>query len=163
MITLLEHLRAKYYIGVTDDECARECKAMRAHVNARAAVEHLLRNFNYEAIHENIPSSVGNTAYSLDKGRTIMLCLRDVYPPHNIVDINTLMFVVIHEAAHIANWAEWGHGAHYWSVFKFLLREAVRVGVYKPIDYARNPTSYCSFRLDHNPLFDESIRTAYQN
>ncbi|MFA5767385.1 MAG: hypothetical protein WC919_05670 [Candidatus Paceibacterota bacterium] len=166
MIKLLEHLRAKYYIGATDDECGVACKTRRQakeYADARATIEHLLRGFNYEAIHENIPSSVGNTAYSLDKGRTIMLCLRDVRPPHNIVDINTLMFVIIHEAAHIANWTEWGHGPLYWSIFKFLLREAARIGVYDPIDYARTPATYCSFHLDHNPLFDRTIQTAYQN
>lgn len=164
MIRLLEHLRAKYYVGAADDECGRACQERaKKYADARASIEHLLRGFNYEAIHENVPSSVGNTAYSLDKGRTIMLCLRDMRPPHNVVDINTLMFVVIHEAAHIANWNEWGHGAHYWSVFKFLLREAAQIGVYKPIDYSRAPVDYCSFRLDHNPLFDQSIIAAYQN
>jgi hypothetical protein len=164
MITLLAHLRAKYHIGATDEECGETCAHWNAqHTEARETVAHLLRGYNYEEIHENTPTDPAHTAYSLDKGRVIMLCLRDSRPPHTMIDINTLMFVIIHEAAHIANWAEWGHGTHFWSVFKFLLAEAARIGVYAPIDYARHPRDYCSFRLNHSPLFDARIPSIYEN
>lgn len=163
MMALMRHLRAKYYIGTTDAECGRECMAQQNASAQRDSVDHLLRGFNYEEVHENLPSDPSSTAYSLDKGRKIMLCLREVRAPHNMIDINTLMFVILHEAAHIANWEEWGHGANFWSTFKFLLTEAARIGIYAPINYARAPRDYCGFRLDHNPLFDARIRILGEN
>lgn len=86
-----------------------------------------------------------------------MLCLRDNENPHNIVDIDTLMFVVLHEAAHVANYDEWGHETRFWRIFKYLLEEAVEVGIIRPIDYIRKPKNYCGFKIDHNPLFDSRI------
>jgi hypothetical protein len=159
MIRLLAHLRRKYKIGLTDAECAAECQQwIAANWRNREIMRHLLRDFNYEAIFEHKPPPGSKSvAYSLDKGGTIMLCLREIESPHKAVDINTLMFVVLHEAAHVANYDEWGHEIHFWRVFKCLLLEAVAIGVYEPEDYAKKPRTYCGFRLDHNPFFDDRI------
>lgn len=160
MIKLLDHLRVKYKIGITDEECGGACSEwIAAHHREREFIVHLLRDFNYEAIHENRPKPgiSKNVAYSLDKGRTIMLCLRGDREQNKIVDIDTLMFVVLHEAAHIANYDQWGHEAQFWQVFKYLLKEAVSVGVYEPSDYAKHPRNYCGFTLNHNPYFDSRI------
>lgn len=161
MLLLLAYLRRKYKIGATDSECARDCMQwMRAHAEGREVVRHLLRDFNYEVIYEFQPApGAKSVAYSLDKGRKIMLCLREQANPRNIVDIDTLMFVVLHEAAHIANYEEWGHEEKFWSIFKYLLEEAAQLGVYAPVDYARAPKNYCGFHLNHNPLFDARIES----
>jgi hypothetical protein len=156
MLKLLTHLRKKFKIGITDEECSDECKKwITNNYRERQCIDHLLRNFNYESIHENL-SSAKNVAYSLDKGKTIMLCLRDATNT-GIVDINTLMFVIIHEAAHIANYDEWGHGPKFWEIFKYLLQESVAIGIYKTVDYSKHPTRYCGFLLNHNPLTDPRI------
>lgn len=158
IMKLLSHLRAKYHVGAADDECAEDCARIRREKEARCAiVEHLLRGFNYEEVHEHNPSANGDVAYSQNKGERIMLCLRDAR--NGAPDINALMFVVLHECAHIANYNEWGHSARFWSIFKYLLIEAVEAGVYVPVDYSRNPSTYCEFRLDHNPYFDAGIET----
>ncbi|MCK9604026.1 MAG: hypothetical protein M0R66_06695 [Candidatus Omnitrophica bacterium] len=156
MVKLLDHLRRKYKIGATDAECEHECALwIERNRETREIVRHLLRDFNYEAIYEHRPRAGSqNVAYSIGKGRTIMLCLRDA---NRVVDVGVLMFVVLHEAAHIANYNEWGHGERFWSIFKYLLAEAVAVGVYVPEDYARAPRDYCGFNLNHNPLFDARI------
>lgn len=159
MLRLLDHLRAEYKVGATDAECAeRGIDCPRAHrAAAYQCVAHLLRDFNYETIHEHRPRDGRNVAYSLNKGGTIMLCLRDDASPGGVVDINTLMFVILHESAHVANYDNWGHGPRFWSVFKFILNEARVCGIYKPVDYARAPIKYCGFALYHNPLFDARI------
>jgi len=157
MIKLLDHLRVEYKVGATDAECAGAL-CVRAHrAAAYQCVSHLLRNFNYESVYEHRPTPGRNVAYSLNKGASIMLCLRDDDAPGGIVDINTLMFVILHEAAHIANYDNWGHGPRFWSVFKFVLNEARVCGIYQPVDYARKPVKYCGFGLYHNPLFDTRI------
>jgi hypothetical protein len=155
---ILSHIRDKYDIGATEEECApnSEC-AIRAAQFARRRdyFEHLLRGFNYEEIHEHAPKLGGDVAYSLDKGRKIMLCLRDARDGN--IDIDTLMFVILHECAHIANYDEWGHEEQYWSIFKSLLNEAVESGAYEAINYARAPVYYCGFELNHNPYWDKEI------
>jgi hypothetical protein len=165
MLKLLAHLRAKYMVGITDEECAGECASIIAsRPKTRAIIEHLLRDFNYEAIHEHRPQHGSQSvAYSLDKGETIMLCLRSIDAPYDMIDINTLMFVILHEAAHIANYSEWGHSMRYWQIFKYILQEAVNTGVYTAVDYARQPQNYCGFNLNHSPLFDARIPTLELN
>jgi hypothetical protein len=51
---------------------------------------------------ENAVTS-GETSYSENKGEKIVLCLRDKTNPPNypLVDMNTVMFVVLHEMAHL--------------------------------------------------------------
>lgn len=160
MIRLLDHLRKKYMIGVTDAECDRGCQQTKTkYPTEREIIAHLLHDFNYENIHENKPQNGKDVAYSLNKGRTIMLCLRDAQKNGRPVDIDTLMFVTIHEAAHIANYDQWGHGERFWSIFKYLLEEAVAIGAYHPVDYVKHPTSYCGFIVNHNPYFEPQIKS----
>ena len=63
------------------------------------------------------------------------------------------MFVAIHEMGHIAT-KEVGHTETFWKNFKFLLKESVNIGIYKPVNYGEKPVSYCSMELNDNPLFD---------
>ena len=158
IIKLLDNLRRKYKIDATDSECAANACAAAHTAPAYIFVDHLLHDFNYEVIYEHRPTQRGkDVAYSWAKGQSIMLCLRDIDDPMRIVDINTLMFVILHEIAHVANYAEWNHKPQFWSIFKFLLNEAVALDIYHPVDYARYPANYCGFIINHNPLFDGRI------
>ena len=161
VVRLLDYLRKKYKIGIPDEECKGKCaKWLKDHHQTREIVRHLLRDFNYEEIHEHRPNAGSQSvAYSLDKGKTIMLCLRGIEDPHKIVEIDVLMFVILHEASHIANYDEWGHKTKFWSIFKYLLEESTRIGIYVPIDYSHKPQNYCGFYLNHNPLYDSRIET----
>lgn len=163
MLKFLEYLRVKYNIGITDSECDENCQ-MGLNSSKRRVVDALLRGFNYEVIHENKPdpdSNGDNTAYSVGKGKTIMLCIRNHKKPLELIDIDTLMFVLLHECAHIAAYDVWGHPERFWSIFKFLLVEAKEVGIHDPIDYSASPVNYCGFNLRHNPYFDRTIETEF--
>lgn len=99
-----------------------------------------------EAKHENNSSS-----YTINKGELMNLCLRDK-TTKDFHDINTLMFVVIHELAHIMTIST-GHTDEFLLNFKFILSNAVDMGVYTPIDYKNNPITYCGVKVNHNPYF----------
>jgi hypothetical protein len=86
------------------------------------------------------------TSYSVNKGEKIVFCLRDV-TTGKIHDINLLMYVAIHELAHCAC-KEYGHTKLWESIFGDLLREGIRVGVYKDENYTINPQNYCGLILD---------------
>jgi hypothetical protein len=49
--------------------------------------------------------------------------------------------------AHIAC-PEYGHTPLFYTVFKFLLKVAVEIGIYKSIDYRINPQNYCGMTIN---------------
>jgi hypothetical protein len=92
-----------------------------------------------------------NTSFVIDKGQIYKLCLRDK-KSGKLHDINTLMFVNLHELTHLYN-ATYGHDSDFWKSFKFILDSAVELGIYKPINYNTHPRPYCGIVINHNPLF----------
>ena len=75
---------------------------------------------------ENIPLRSGNSAYTENKS-IITLCLKDPHTDH-VYDINTLMYVALHELAHYIS-SSTGHGNEFTHNFDILLRKAKELGV----------------------------------
>lgn len=88
------------------------------------------------------------TSYSVNKGEMISLCIRN--NDETFIDNNTIMFVFIHELSHVMT-DEIGHPKIFWDNMKYLLEEAEKVGVYKPIDYKENPKNYCGMEINSTP------------
>jgi predicted metal-dependent hydrolase len=59
--------------------------------------------------------------------------------------------VVIHELGHIAS-KSIGHTKEFWSTFKFILKEAVEMGLYKNVNYANNPQPYCGITVSSSVI-----------
>ena len=125
-------------------------------------IHQLMTNYNTNRLYEISPlNKTGVTSYAEDKS-TLILCLRKKTPnergEYELHDINTMMFVVLHELAHMMN-DRWGHDkeSRFWTLFKFLLANAVECGVYKPIDYSYHPITYCGLRLSYNPYYDARL------
>jgi hypothetical protein len=119
----------------------------------RDNVKRLVNGFNPKKICETLPTSK-YTAYSENKGEKIALCLdKEKNGNGGLIDDNTLIFVAIHEVSHIATKSV-GHNDEFWSNFKFLLGEASKIGIYKPIDYKRSPKRYCGIKIKDSPYYD---------
>ena len=101
---------------------------------------------------ETLPTSE-YTAYSENKGEKLAFCLNTKKNGNNLIDLNTLTFVAIHELAHIAS-ESIGHKDEFWRNFKFLLTEAKEINVYNPVDYSQKPIEYCGMKITDNPYFD---------
>jgi len=86
------------------------------------------------------------TSYTVNKGERIVFCLRFKII-NTIHDINTIMYVVIHELAHIGC-PEYGHTPLFKEIFKFLLIESSKIGIYTLIDYRKNPQNYCGMEIN---------------
>ena len=86
------------------------------------------------------------TSYTINKGEKIVFCLRSKIF-EKIHDMNTLMYVVIHEMAHVGC-PEYGHTPLFKKIFKFLLKEAINIQIYKPVDYRINPQKYCGMIIN---------------
>jgi len=86
-----------------------------------------------------IPLREGDSAYTENK-EVITLCLKD--PEHNgtYYDMNTIMYVALHELAHVICESS-GHGDEFKKKFSHLLRHAATIGIYDPKKGI--PESYC--------------------
>lgn len=123
----------------------------------RAIIERMLSNYNPEVINENDPATSSDTSYTIMKGKELHVCLREKTPPYRLHNINDMMFVILHEIAHMGN-DTWGHDDRFWSVFKFVLHEAKLAGIHDPIDYRLNPITYCGLIVNYSPYYDNTIR-----
>lgn len=90
------------------------------------------------------------------------LCLRNKNQTSVLVPENDMLFVLLHESAHIANYNDTGHSPRFWEVFKFILHEATMSGVYVPTDYHRKPIDYCGLYVDYQPLYDPTVREIWK-
>jgi len=114
----------------------------------------LEKGFNPQKIMETLPTS-SYTAYSENKGEKIAFCLSPKMKngEDQLIDEHTLMFVAIHELAHVCT-KSIGHNTEFWQNFKFLLENAKNAGIHDPHDYNKEPRKYCSMNIKDNPYFD---------
>jgi len=92
------------------------------------------------------------TSYTINKGEKIVFCLRSKILD-TIHDMNTLMYVVIHELAHVGC-PEFGHTPLFRKIFKFLLIQSTKIGIYTAVDYRITPQNYCGMTINEY-LFDD--------
>lgn len=95
----------------------------------------------------------GDTSYSENKGQKIVVCLRDKKdaPKYPLIDKNTVMFVMLHEMAHLMT-ETIGHTPEFWNNFKRILGDGVQVGIYHPVNYAHSPVDYCGMKITDSPI-----------
>ena len=125
------------------------------------AINKILDRYNPDNWIENSPQDKdGDTSYTLDKGSVIALCLRDKNTEHHIHNLPILLFVAIHELAHVAI-DDNDHPPEFWAMFKFLLDEAEAGGIYKCPNFKKNPVDYCGLNVDYSPSLDSSVQIIF--
>lgn len=114
-------------------------------------IDLLVKNLNTErtSIYENDPDS-DITSYSVNKGEELAFCLRSK-KTNELHDINLIMYVALHEMAHMAC-PEIGHGELFKRIFRFLTLQAIDIGLYKAEDYSASPVEYCGMILSSTIL-----------
>ena len=90
------------------------------------------------------------TSYTVNKGEIISVCVRNK-DNNTFHEYQLLLFVVIHELAHVAS-TSFGHNDEFNENFIWLLNESQNVG-YQPQDYNENPVRYCGMDVKNNPLY----------
>lgn len=110
----------------------------------------LARRWPYTSISETSSHST-DAAFSYNKGQTIAFCVRD--KAGALEDLNTSLFVAIHELAHVATAGYNGHDTEFWENMRFLLKMAIEdLGIYQYRPYERQPTSYCGHDIARSPF-----------
>lgn len=118
--------------------------------SADPRVNVLVQRFRPENLCEN-DISASSTSYSENKGDRIVVCLRNKTPPYALVDLNTVMFVILHEMAHLMT-TTIGHTPEFWTNFRRILQDASSIQIYTPVNYARSPVSYCGMTITDSPM-----------
>lgn len=109
-------------------------------------IEEIQEKIKNSEILENITDS--DTSYTVNKGEKIILCLAD-RENDNLYSYNLLMYVLIHELAHILN-TTYGHDDNFKKTFRFILEKAIELNLYTYEDYKNNPVNYCGLILNTN-------------
>lgn len=155
-------VRDRDKVDVAADHLARATRNMNSLVkhchqkySDRDNIKRLYEGYNPQKIYEILPTSQ-YTAYSENKGEKLAFCIETEKENGRgeLIDMNTLTYVAIHELSHIAT-ASVGHNDEFWANFKFLLQEAEKIGIYDPVDYKKKPTRYCGMEIVDNPYYDK--------
>lgn len=112
-------------------------------------IEQFCNRINRTTLTENAPNGK-YTSYTLNKGDQIALCLRSKYNG-KFHDLNLIMYVVIHELAHVAC-PEIDHTPLFEKIFIFLLQKSIEINIYVQKNYAINPREYCGIIINENLL-----------
>lgn len=127
ILTLIEHLKKSY---PNDERTVR-----------------LSKNYRENSLKEGIDDP-RYTSYSVNKGEEIVLCIRN---KDKLMDLNTMMFVVLHELSHLAS-ESIGHTDEFWTNFRWILEESINIGVYKHQEFNKKPVEYCGMSITSSPL-----------
>jgi hypothetical protein len=139
-------------LATVTEKCRKMVDYMKEKHPDDERAKRLVNGFNPQKISETLPTSE-LTAYSENKGEKIAFCLNKTKEGDQLIDINTLTFVALHELSHIMT-TSIGHKQDFWLNFKFLLENAKAANIYQPIDYKNSPKEYCGMTINDNPYYD---------
>lgn len=137
-------------LASTHDKLLSICNHLHNKYPKDKRVKKLMRRFPYTSLCESEGSS-SQTSYSINKGEKIVLCMRSKNGSNKLVDPNLLLFVALHELAHIMT-NSIGHKTEFWDNFKFLLKESQENGYYQCINFSSNPQKYCGISVTSSPM-----------
>lgn len=113
-------------------------------------IQRMIDNFNPNNIVESEKSNK-YTSYSINKGEKTVYCLRSRDDTNKLVKMNTMMFVALHELAHTMS-KSIGHTKEFWDNFRILLRNAIKLNIYKRVNYNEKPVEYCGVKITDDPM-----------
>jgi hypothetical protein len=131
------------------------CDALERKYPDKDQVKRMVRNFRADPdrFMEATPDSE-HTSSTVNKGESIHMCLRQREgPDESLVDENVMMFVALHEFAHICT-ESIGHDSTFWNNFGWILKEAEALNLYRYTDFAAHPVSYCGVHITDSPRYD---------
>lgn len=113
-------------------------------------IKRLKENFQDDVLSE-APADSEHTSYSINKGERIYFCLRQRDENNNLVDLNTVTFVALHELSHVLT-KSIGHTKEFWDNFRFVLKNAIKMGIYRYQPFHLKPVKYCGTLISDTPL-----------
>lgn len=105
---------------------------------------------------QEAPENSKSTSYSVNKGENLVFCIRSRTPDASFVPKNTVVFVALHELAHIICISQ-GHTPEFWECFRFLLAHAIKWKLYESVDYKVKSEPYCGTVITDTPLLTGDV------
>ena len=119
-------------------------------LNLKADIDRLETNFHEDNLSESTPDHK-YTSYSVNKGEKIVFCMRKKNQKETLESENIMMFVALHELSHVMTKSV-GHTPEFWDNFRFLLKIAIKLKLYKNVDFNSDPQEYCGTKITDTPL-----------
>lgn len=151
----------KYNIQNRNDKEQAAKKLHKLHKTIVVLIDHLnnvdpnhygvkrLKNRYKQGIIRELHEGSSSTSYSVNKGDKLVICLR-CKKTGNFQDDNTILFVVLHELAHIMT-KSIGHKEEFWNNFRYLLKHSINIKIYKYQDFNNKPEPYCGIQITDTP------------
>ena len=151
----------KYNVQNKADKKQAAYKLHKLHKTILVLIEHLnnvnpdhygvkrLKNRYKQGIIRELHDGSSSTSYSVNKGDKLVICLR-CKKTGKFQDDNTILFVVLHELAHIMT-KSIGHKEEFWDNFRFLLKHSINAKIYKYQDFNSKPEPYCGIKITDTP------------
>ena len=98
-----------------------------------------------------IPEKEGG-GYTVNKGFKMGICL---VTKGKLNNENDAFFVILHELAHVMS-NSYGHGEEFKQNFNFIVKLAVKLELWKPVNYHTQPVDYCGIKVTNSPCTDGS-------
>jgi len=167
MIFLNSNVDGKFYL-VRNGSNSQEASDILARINNNIKIlsEYLFKNLDkFPEFKENIvllhsklddskimENSINEkfTSYSVNKGEQLVFCLRPRGDNNKLYNLNLLMYVVLHEMAHVACPEYDDHGHEFKRVFTFLTQQAIKLNIYTKINFSKNPVEYCGLTITNS-------------
>ena len=126
-------------------------KKSKGDVSSFYFVKFLKNNYNFNKISE-AAYDTRYTTYTVNKDE-MHICLRTRDFNEKLYDINLLMYVILHELAHMCNYDNLGnpiqgHGDEFKYIFHSIVQEAINSNLYTFVDYKKSPVEYCGLTLN---------------
>ena len=106
----------------------------------------MFKNFEFKISKVAHLKNTVYTSYSINKGEQIVFCLRSKMIRNKLHDFNLIMYVVLHEMAHVGC-PEIGHTELFKKIFALFASEAVKMGLYEKIEFRNNNKEYCGMQI----------------
>lgn len=144
---------AAYVLGIIDKRIGILRNYLETHMDSYPEFKPYIKQFcsriKHVTLYENAPDG-RYTSFTVNKGDEIALCLRSKQTKQ-IHDINLIMYVTLHELAHVAC-PEVNHTKLFKRIFVFLLNISIEIKIYKYTNYERIPAVYCGMTIDEDLL-----------
>jgi len=108
-------------------------------------IKQLKRRLNSGDVSESSEDSI-YTSYSVNKGEEVVFCLRSKKTINKMHNLNLMMYVALHEMAHVAT-PEYGHTPLFKKNFAFLTNVAIELNIYDKVNFEVNAVEYCGLNI----------------
>jgi len=143
-----EKQNAANYLALVHDRIEKIVNYVNQHdLPNKDAAKRLFSRWNSCQLKET-SSNEKSAAYTLNKCSELRICIRKTNGEFE--NINTTMFVILHELAHVMS-ISFGHEEEFKENFSYLVHLASKLGLYKPEDFNNSPKTYCGVEINSTP------------